>query len=282
MKTIGVIGAGTMGTGVAHSFALQKYNVILVDISKEILNQAKKNINRAMRFYKYIEKTEIKEPQEVTMGRIQFTEDYQSLADCDLIIENVTENWHVKKEVYKKIDQICKEECIFGVNTSAISITKVGALTHRPDRVIGMHFMNPVPLKKMVEVIKGYHTSQETIITIRELMGDIDKECIVVNDSPGFITNRAMMIFINEAICSLHEQVATAEEIDTLFKTCFGHKMGPLETADLIGIDTILYSLETLYKSYNDPKYRPNILLKKMVDANLLGMKNGKGFYNYV
>jgi 3-hydroxybutyryl-CoA dehydrogenase len=223
----------------------------------------------------------VMEKRETVIGRIQFTTDYYSLKECETVIENVSEKWDIKKEVYNKINLICDKRRVFGVNTSAISITKIASQTDRPDKDVGVHFMNPVPLKPMVEVVRGHHTSEETIDYIKILMAGINKECIVVGDSPGFITNRTMMIFINEAIFSLYENVATANEIDTLFKTCFGHKMGPLQTADLIGLDTILYSLEVLYESFNDSKYRPCILLKKMVDAGLYGMKNGKGFYTY-
>jgi 3-hydroxybutyryl-CoA dehydrogenase len=170
---------------------------------------------------------------------------------------------------------------VFAVNTSAISITRIASVTSRAPQVIGMHFMNPVPLKPMVEVIRGYHTSEQTIDTAKALVAAMDKECIVVNDSPGFVTNRVMMLTINEAIFMVQEQVSSVVEIDRLFKQCFGHKMGPLETADLIGLDTILLSIEVLYESFNDSKYRPCPLLKQMVDAGLYGRKSGRGFYTY-
>lgn len=278
---IGVIGAGVMGCGVAQTFAQAGYEVKLIDLDDKTLNKAKEKIIQDLRFQKLFSRDIHVESKESVIERILFTTQYEALRDCETVIENVTEKWDVKKQVYEKIDHLCDEHCVLGVNTSAISITKIAALTQRPQKVIGMHFMNPVPLKPLVEVIRGYHTSHETLEYIKNLIGSINKECIVVNDSPGFITNRALMIFINEAIFSLQEQVASAEEIDTLFKKCFGHKMGPLQTADLIGLDTILYSLDVLYESYNDTKYRPCTMLKKMVDAGLHGVKNGRGFYEY-
>jgi len=179
------------------------------------------------------------------------------------------------------LDNVCPDHCIFAANTSAIPITRIGSATSRPEKVIGMHLMNPVPMKKMVELIPGHHTSQETIDEAKKFLAGMDKECIIVKDSPGFVSNRVLMLTINEAIFLVHEQVADAKDVDNIFKSCFGHKMGPLETADLIGLDTILYSIEMLYESFSDSKYRPCPLLKKMVDAGLHGRKSGKGFYNY-
>ncbi|MGH2478967.1 MAG: 3-hydroxyacyl-CoA dehydrogenase family protein, partial [Ktedonobacteraceae bacterium] len=206
---------------------------------------------------------------------------YDLFTDVDFVIENATEKWEVKKPIYEQIDLICPREVIFAVNTSAISITRVGSVTKRPDQVIGTHFMNPVPMKNTVEVIRGYHTSTETIATTRDLLASMGKEGIVVNDMPGFVSNRVLMLTVNEAIYLVQDQVATAEDVDRVFKSCFGHPMGPLETADLIGLDTILYSVDVLYESYNDSKYRPCPLLKKMVDAGLYGRKSGQGFYTY-
>lgn len=281
-KCIGIVGAGVMGTGVAQAFAQSGYETILVDISLEQLKKSENKIRENLRFQKLFTKVKNKESIDEIVGRIKFTCNYEELKRAELIVENVTEDWNIKKKVYEeKLMKICKEDCIFCVNTSAISITRVGSICKKPENVIGMHFMNPVPLKSMVEVIKGVHTSEATIKTCKEVLGSINKECIVVNDSVGFVTNRAMMIFVNEAVFMLQEGVADAESIDALFKQCFGHKMGPLQTADLIGIDTILKSLEVLYEGYNDSKYRPCPLLKKMTDAGLLGMKSGKGFYNY-
>jgi 3-hydroxybutyryl-CoA dehydrogenase len=218
---------------------------------------------------------------EAVMRRISVTTDYERLNDVPIVIENVTEKWDIKKTVYQRLDSICRDDCLFAVNTSALSITRVASVTSRAPQVIGMHFMNPVPLKPMVEVIRGYHTSEQTIDTAKALVTAMDKECIVVNDSPGFVTNRVMMLTINEAIFMVQEQVSSVAEVDRLFKQCFGHKMGPLETADLIGLDTVLLSIEVLYESFNDSKYRPCPLLKQMVDAGLSGRKSGRGFYTY-
>nr|MDP9121404.1 3-hydroxyacyl-CoA dehydrogenase family protein [Acidobacteriota bacterium] len=184
-------------------------------------------------------------------------------------------------QIYKSMLPHLRPNCLLASNTSSISITRLAASTDRPGQVLGMHFMNPVPMKPMVEVIRGHHTTDETLRTARQLLTQMGKDCIVVNDSPGFVSNRVLMLTVNEAVFLVADGVATAEQIDQLFKTCFGHKMGPLETADLIGLDTILYSIEVLYESFNDSKYRPCPLLKKMVDAGLHGRKNGKGFYDY-
>jgi len=281
LKKVGVIGAGVMGVGVAQCFAQNGFEVVLVDISEEILENARERIINNIRFQMLFNKSNSTDTDEDVMKRIKLSVGCEHLRDVDFVVENVTEKWEIKKAVYKEIDHICKEHVVFAVNTSAISITKVASVTKRPTQVLGMHFMNPVPLKPVVETIRGYHTSDETIKIAKDLMGAIGKECIVVNDSPGFVSNRVLMLTVNEAVFLIADQVAEAEDVDRIFKTCFGHKMGPLETADMIGLDTILYSLEVLYESYNDPKFRPCPLLKKMVDAGLYGMKNGKGFYSY-
>jgi 3-hydroxybutyryl-CoA dehydrogenase len=196
-------------------------------------------------------------------------------------VENVVEKWPVKKDVYAQLDAICRPDVVFAANTSAISITRIGSATKRPSQVVGMHFMNPVPMKPMVEVIRGFHTSDASIAAAKQFLAGMGKDCIVVEDSPGFVSNRVLMLTVNEAVFLVHDKVASAADVDRIFKTCFGHKMGPLETADLIGLDTILYSIEVLYESFNDDKYRPCPLLKKMVDAGLHGRKSGRGFYNY-
>lgn len=281
MENIGVIGAGVMGCGVAQTFAQCGFKVILLDVSKEILNESKSKIRNDIRLYRLLSGEKSFLSMDEIIDNILFTTKYSHLKEVDFIIENVTEKWEVKKAVYEKLDSICKADCIFAVNTSAISISKIASLTRRPSKVIGTHFMNPVPLKPAVETIQGYHTSDETIVTIKKLLGKIKKECILVNDYPGFVSNRVLMLTINEAIFVLQDQVATVREVDSIFKKCFGHKMGPLETADLIGLDTILYSIEILYESYNDSKYRPSPLLKKMVDAGMFGRKSGQGFYEY-
>ncbi|MDZ7992531.1 MAG: 3-hydroxyacyl-CoA dehydrogenase family protein [Nostoc sp. EfeVER01] len=281
IKVVGVIGAGVMGVGVSQSLAQNSHQVIILDISKEILERAKHEIMNNVRFESLFTKNEKRNKPEDVLTKIKFSTDYHSLADAEFIIENATEKWQVKKEIYEKIDVICAKDIVFAANTSAIPITRIASVTKRPSQVIGMHFMNPVPLKPVVETIRGYHTSEATIQTAKKLLAQMGKECILVNDSPGFVSNRVLMLTINEAVFLLQDQVATAEEIDRIFKTCFGHKMGPLETADLIGLDTILLSIEVLYNSFNDSKYRPCPLLKKMVDAGLYGRKNGQGFYTY-
>ena len=286
IRTVGVIGAGVMGVGVAQNLAQTGHQAILVDISDEVLGKARDEIRKNLRFRGMFQKGapaqgDKAEPADTVLGRIVFTTRLEDLSEVDFVVENVPEKWEIKREIYPRIDAICPERAVFAVNTSCYSITRVGALTKRPQQVIGMHFMNPVPLKPMVEVIRGHHTSEETIATARQFLAQLGKDCIIVNDYPGFVSNRVLMLTINEAVFLIQDGVASAEQVDQLFKTCFGHKMGPLETADLIGLDTILYSIEALYESYNDSKYRPAPLLKKMVDAGLHGRKNGKGFYDY-
>jgi 3-hydroxybutyryl-CoA dehydrogenase len=282
MERVGVVGAGVMGIGVAQNLAETGHEVVLVDVGNEQLDHAHAAIHQNLRMRGLFAKSkEPKEQSDVVLRRINFTTDYDQFGQTDFVIENVVEKWEVKAEVYKRLDAVCPEHCVFAANTSAISITRIGSATRRPDRVLGMHFMNPVPLKSMVEVIKGYHTSQETLDHAEALLAAMGKECIVVNDMPGFVSNRVLMLTVNEAIFVVQDQVTSAENVDRIFKSCFGHKMGPLETGDLIGLDTILLSLEVLYEAYNDTKYRPCPLLKKMVSAGLLGRKSGRGFYNY-
>nr|CCE88386.1 hydroxyacyl-CoA dehydrogenase [Sorangium cellulosum] len=278
--SVGVIGAGVMGVGVAQNLAQTGHRVVLVDVSDPVLERARQEIRSGLRAMALFNKKAVGDPKEV-LERIRLTTDYGPLSEVDFVVENVTEKWPIKKEVYERIDAICRPEVVFAANTSAISITRIGSATRRAPQVIGMHFMNPVPMKPMVEVIRGFHTSDETIEAARRFLAGMNKECIVVEDSPGFVSNRVLMLTVNEAIFLVHDKVASAADVDRIFKTCFGHKMGPLETADLIGLDTILYSIEVLYESFNDDKYRPCPLLKKMVDAGLHGRKSGRGFYTY-
>jgi 3-hydroxybutyryl-CoA dehydrogenase len=281
MKTIGVIGAGVMGIGVAQSLADSNHNVLLLDVSDEILGRAKKEIRNNLRLRAMLKKNGGAASIDETLDRITTTTDTSVLADADFVIENVTEKWEIKQRVYEEIDPICPPRCVFAANTSAIPITRIAATMKQPERVLGMHFMNPVPMKPVVEVIRGYHTAEETIQTALNLLTQMGKEGVVVNDSPGFVSNRVLMLTINEATFLVHERVASPEDIDKIFQKCFGHTMGPLATADLIGVDTILLSLEVLYESFADSKYRPCPLLKQMVDAGHLGRKAGRGFFTY-
>jgi 3-hydroxybutyryl-CoA dehydrogenase len=279
-ESVGVIGAGVMGVGVAQNLAQTGHRVVLVDITEPILERGRRELRSGMRAMALFNKKAAGDPK-VVMERVRFTTDYGLLAEVDFIVENVTEKWPIKKEVYERIDAICRPEVVFAANTSAISITRIGSATKRAPKVVGMHFMNPVPMKPMVELIRGFHTTDETIAAANRFLAEMNKESILVEDSPGFVSNRVLMLTINEAIFLVHDRVAGAAEVDRIFKTCFGHKMGPLETADLIGLDTILYSIEVLQESFNDDKYRPCPLLKKMVDAGLHGRKSGRGFYTY-
>ena len=281
-QTVGVIGAGVMGTGVAQQLSQSGFTVVLIDLNGNILERAANDIRNNVRFQAFVskDKSSVHDPEEV-LSRIRFTSEYNLLSEAFFIVENVTERWEAKQEVYTKLDAVCPNGTVYAVDTSCFPITRIAALTDRPDRVVGIHFMNPVPMKPTVEMIKGFHTSGKTIDIARKLLADMKMDCVLVNDAPGFVSNRVLMLTINEAIFVLYEQVAEAEQIDEIFTKCFAHKMGPLATADLIGLDTILNSIEVLYESFNDSKYRPCPLLKKMVDAGLLGKKSGQGFYTY-
>lgn len=281
-QVIGVIGAGVMGIGVAQNLAQSGFKVVLIDIAEAALERARTEIRNNVRFQAFgkKDKSQADDPAAV-LDRILFTTDYAPLADAHYVIENVVEKWEAKITVYPLLDAVCPPHTVYAVDTSCYSITRVGALTNRPDKVIGIHFMNPVPMKPTVEVIKGWHTSEQTIAITNELLTRMGKDSVLVNDGPGFVSNRILMLTVNEAVFTVQDQVASAQQVDEIFKKCFGHKMGPLETADLIGLDTILYSIEVLHESFGDSKYRPAPLLKKMVDAGLLGRKSGQGFYKY-
>lgn len=281
IELVGVIGAGVMGSGVAQALAGTGHRVVLVDLTEEILNRARAGIRRSMRLQRMLKKEDAALLPDAALERILFTTDYGRLREVEYVIENVVEKWEVKRQLYAGLDSLCPEGCVFASNTSAIPITRIASMTSRAPKVIGVHFMNPVHLKDTVEVIRGYHTSPETIETTRALLKNMKKECIVVNDSPGFVSNRVLMVTINEAVFVVQDRVADPEDVDRVFKSCFGHPMGPLETADLIGLDTVLLSLEVLYDSFRDPKFRPAPLLRKMVDAGLYGRKSGAGFYPY-
>lgn len=278
---VGVIGAGVMGSGVAQSAAMAGLTVSLLDIQEAKLEQAKETISSALRFRALFGAADNAETSEAILERIRFGQGYELLRDADFVIENATEDWEVKKEIYESIDGICKDSCYFMINTSCISITKLAALTRRADRVAGTHFMNPVPMKRTIEVIRGYHTSDSTIAAIGGLLEKMGKDMIVVEDYPGFVSNRISHLYMNEAAYVVQDQVALPEAVDDIFKRCYGHAMGPLETADLIGLDTVVHSLNVLYESYQDSKFRCCPLLKKMVEAGLHGKKSGQGFYTY-
>ncbi|HZN76755.1 MAG TPA: 3-hydroxyacyl-CoA dehydrogenase family protein [Micromonosporaceae bacterium] len=281
INDVGVVGAGVIGTGVAQALAQAGFGVILVDRTDDVLAAAEKRIGEGIRMHRLLSKGGSDEDRAQVLKRISYSLDLSDLAKADFVVENVTEDWPTKKAVYERMDSVCRPETIFAANTSVIPITRIAAATRRPERVLGMHFMNPVPLKPMVEVVRGYYTSEATVEAGRDLLGRMKKEAVVVGDSPGFVTNRVLMLTVNEAAFLVHEGVAGAAEIDRIFKGCFEHRMGPLETADLIGLDTVLRSIEGLYESFGDSKYRPCPLLRQLVDAGRHGRKTGHGFYSY-
>lgn len=279
MTNVGVVGAGVMGTGVAQDLAHHGHTVVLVDNDPDALDAALARIELECRMSRMLGGPAI--DAEAVLALITATTSLEMLAETEVVIENITENWDLKSALYARLDVVCKADTVFVANTSAIPITKLAALTSRPDKVMGVHFMNPVPMKAACEFIPGYHTSDQTKDVVRTLLDSIGKKSIPVNDAPGFVSNRVLMLTVNEAAFLVHEGVADAKTVDEVFRSCFGHPMGPLETADLIGVDTILHSVEVLYEQFNDSKYRPCPLLKKMTDAGLHGRKSGKGFYAY-
>ena len=281
MENIAVIGAGTMGNGIAHVFAQNGYKVNLIDISAEALDKAFKTIEKNLD--RMLSKEKITtETKEKTLSNLhKITNLKEGVSDADLVVEAATENMDIKLSIFKQMDQFAPANCILSTNTSSISITKIAAVTKRADKVIGMHFMNPVPVMKLVEVIKGYSTSNETLRTIMELSKIIGKVPVEVNDFPGFVANKILMPMINEAIITLHEGVAGVEEIDTVMKLGMAHPMGPLQLADFIGLDVCLAILKVLQDGFGNPKYAPCPLLVNMVTAGKLGVKSGEGFYNW-
>lgn len=278
--TIGVLGAGVMGRGLVSALLMTGHKVVLVDIEQRILDDARRDIARDLRFQKLHSSAQVPDAREA-LERVSFTLQPEALSQADFVVENATEDWSIKSRCHRQLDEICAADKVIAANTSAISITRIASQTRYPQRIIGLHLMNPVPLKPTAEVIPGYHTSEETIKRTAKFLQGMGKDGIVVKDSPGFVSNRVLMLAVNEAAFLVYEGVATAEDADAIFKRCFGHKMGMLETADLIGLDTILRSIEVLYESFDDSKYRPCPLLKKMVDAGLLGRKSGEGFFRY-
>jgi 3-hydroxybutyryl-CoA dehydrogenase len=279
MTCIGVAGAGVMGTGVAQNLAQAGHEVILVDVDQATLDRARGQIARNCRASRLLGGPPV--DQAAVLAAISFEADVAALAKAELVIENITEDWEAKRALYRDMDAVCGPETIFIANTSAIPITRLASATARPDRVIGVHFMNPVPHKTVVELIPGVHTSEETRERTRRLLAEMGKRPVEVKDACGFVSNRVLMLTVNEAAFLVYEGTASAEAVDEVFRGCFGHPMGPLETADLIGVDTILRSIEVLHEHFGDGKYRPCPLLRQMTDAGLLGRKSGQGFHTY-
>ena len=281
MRKIAVIGAGTMGNGIAHTFAQSGYEVSLIDISADSLqrgiNTIEKNLDRMLKREKISE-----DDKQNTLDKITtFTSMNDGVAGVDLVVEAATENMDIKLKIFSQLDEVCGENVILASNTSSISITKIASVTNRPDKVIGMHFMNPVPVMKLVEIIRGYATSNEVTGQIMQLSRDLKKSPVEVNDYPGFVANRILMPMINEAVYALYEGVAGVEEIDTVMMLGMAHPMGPLHLADFIGLDVCLSILEVLNDGFGNPKYAPCPLLVNMVTAGKLGLKSGEGFYDY-
>src|SRR2546427_2084983 len=280
IKRAGVVGAGTMGNGIAHVFARSGYEVVLCDIEQRLLDQAletiAKNLEREVAKYKITAKE-----KSAALKRIEPALRRAKLTDCDFVVEAATEKLKIKAEIFRDLDQICGPQVILASNTSSISVTRLAALTGRADKVIGMHFFNPVPVMKLVELIRGLATSNDTFKKVRDLATKLEKTPVEVNDAPGFVSNRVLMPLLNEAMYAVMEGVAAAEAVDEVFKLGMAHPMGPLTLADFIGLDVCLDIMRVLHEGLGDPKYRPCPLLIKMVDAGWVGRKSGRGFHKY-
>jgi 3-hydroxybutyryl-CoA dehydrogenase len=280
IKVVGVIGAGTMGNGIAHVFAKGGYDVVLADVQQSFVDRGLQTISKNLE--REVAKNKITaEQRDQALARIAGATDRKRLAECDFIVEAASERLDIKTELFRDLDAMCRPEVILSSNTSSISITKLAAVTNRPDRVIGMHFFNPVPMMKLVEVIRGLATSDETFAIVKALAGKLEKTPVEVNDAPGFVSNRVLMPLLNEAMYAVMEGVATPEAVDEVFKLGMAHPMGPLTLADFIGLDVCLDIMRVMQAGLGDPKYRPCPLLIKMVDAGWLGRKSGRGFYQY-
>jgi len=280
IRIVGVIGAGTMGNGIAHVFAKSEYKVVLVDVEQRFVDRGFETIRKNMD--REVAKAKLTaERRDQALGRITAVADRKQLANCDFIVEAASERFEIKAELFRDLDGMCRPEVILSSNTSSISITKLAAVTKRPDKVIGMHFFNPVPVMKLVEVIRGLATSDATYATVKALAEKLEKTPVEVNDAPGFVSNRVLMPLLNEAMYAVMEGVATPEAVDEVFKLGMAHPMGPLTLADFIGLDVCLDIMRVMQSGLGDPKYRPCPLLTKMVDAGWLGRKSGRGFYQY-
>ncbi len=280
IQRVGVVGAGTMGNGIAHVFARNGFPVVLCDVEQRFLDRGLNAISKNLE--REVSKGKISaEDKQAAFNRIEPVLTRSKLSNCDFVLEAATEKLEIKAEIFHELDQICRPEVILASNTSSISITKLAALTSRPEKIIGMHFFNPVPVMKLVEVIRGLATSDETFSTVRDLASRLEKTPVEVNDAPGFVSNRVLMPLLNEAMYTVMEGVATPEAVDEVFKLGMAHPMGPLALADFIGLDVCLDIMRVLQDGLGDPKYRPCPLLIKMVDAGWLGKKSGRGFYRY-
>ncbi|HZM45312.1 MAG TPA: 3-hydroxyacyl-CoA dehydrogenase NAD-binding domain-containing protein [Burkholderiales bacterium] len=281
ITTVAVVGAGTIGRGLALDLAMREYQVILNDVAEDLLEQARAAMRSDLKSYRMLVPEYREVDDEALLGRIRFAADLAAVAGAGFVIENIIEQYDEKARLYARLSAICGKETVYGVNTSCISITKLAQHVPDPSRMIGMHFMNPVPMKKFVEMIRGERTSEQTVETATALVTRLGKDHVLVKDFPGFVANRVMMLAVNECAFIVQDAVATPADVDKVFRLAFGHGMGPLATADLIGLDTVLNSILVLFDEYKDSKYRPCPLLQKMVDAGKLGRKSGQGFFKY-